>query len=169
MGMYVSRRSINLSCLSRIPYAVPNIAAAWSRFPNRSPLSTPLWSRLGRWAAPTWPIVLFPGSWMIYKSVQRAHCRMAPLSSSVLPRVRSLLQHLDGSSSNKTATMAPLTSQSTYKMVSGYEIPIVGFGVGIPLLSSCQDITRSTAWPPFAYEAAMNAHCSKSAALQFDN
>lgn len=28
--------------------------------------------------------------------------------------------------------MAPLTLQSTYKMVSGYEIPIIGFGVGIP-------------------------------------
>lgn len=27
--------------------------------------------------------------------------------------------------------MAPLSLQSTYKLVSGYEIPVVGFGVSI--------------------------------------
>jgi hypothetical protein len=27
--------------------------------------------------------------------------------------------------------MAPISLQSTYKLVSGYEIPVVGFGVSI--------------------------------------
>jgi hypothetical protein len=42
------------------------------------------------------------------------------------------------------AEMAPLTLQSTYKLVSGFEIPVVGFGVS-EALDTCdiafQDLT----------------------------
>lgn len=48
-------------------------------------------------------------------------------------------------SSKYSYIMAPLSLQSTYKLVSGYEIPVVGFGVSILTLGGLIYMTNTYA------------------------